>query len=414
VSSIDTLIQLLLPEIDRGKSQFVEMLRSLVAHANPRLAAMAGERGDEAFQEPLLYAHFTAEGSAYPLEQLLFGYIAEDQKPEKTSILTDSAGIVYLPRIGYFLTGRSMTTGTLSRNPATGQFKLCDGLDPIDFVFEPHLVSDTGATEICRYNHPLLDRLFIAEDRRFIRPEVASAARLHVDHLSAALTLIREYCPYYYSRLVQMIRLYVIFDEPRINSFASLDAQGAVFLNANVENDEVFFIEDIAHQGGHVIFSAATSDMDGIFDVDPHTELRRFTANPMETRTLYVVLHGLFTEVAIISCLDAHLDHDRLSQRQRHETAGRLAFALSRLATDLRNVTCSGIFQARGAALYHEFRDAFAIAYSKRRVLVQRCNFSNQPYTFSYPRFATLNPVDRLFAGLTPHNDAAAACQATH
>jgi hypothetical protein len=209
--------------------------------------------------------------------------------------------------------------------------------------------------------------------------------------MSSALAIIRDVCPTYYYYLVRAIKKILIFNDSRLNSFADLSAHGVVFLNVGATDNEIFFIEDIAHQGGHVVFSTSTFHNNGLFDVDQNTPLRAFTGVLQETRSIYVVLHGLFTEIAIISCLDAYLDNGDLTSRYKHELEGRLAFIISRFAMDLKNMSYNGIFSVRGREMYHHFIQVFETIYEKRRSIIRESNFSNQPYTFNYQRFTELN-----------------------
>ena len=58
-------------------------------------------------------------------------------------------------------------------------------------------------------------------------------------------------------------------DADRKNSFASVSVQGISFLNAyQKEYNEVFFMDDFAHQSGHVIFSAMIYDVDNFIQSD--------------------------------------------------------------------------------------------------------------------------------------------------
>jgi hypothetical protein len=393
---IDTLTRQLDSDIEQGQRQFSQVLRTLVASSGCPLTALLNPHNSVVFRDPLLLAHFTAERPTIPLEQFLFGYIDDSRKPTKIPVLADVQGIVYVPMIGYFSSDRHTARLTLSHDPVTKRYELYDGDKRVHCVFEPPLVTKQESIEVCRYNNPLLELLFIDKDLQPIRVDVATPTRQHIDHLSTALAIIRDYCPDYYAHLVHGIRKIVMFSHQRLNSFASLAAHGAIFLNAAEDEDEIFFLEDLAHQGGHVVFSTATFDQGGLFQGDPNMPVRTLTGDPKETRTLYVVLHGLFTEIAIISCLETYLATELPTPRQRHELEGRLAFIISRFAMDLKNVSYPGVFASRGKLLYHEFVRVFEAAYHKRRALVRQCNFSNQAYTFSYRRFAALNPGHKV------------------
>ena len=64
------------------------------------------------------------------------------------------------------------------------------------------------------------------------------------------------------------------FDTYQRNSFATLSAQGIGFFNAYQDNyDEVFFVDDIAHQTGHIIFNVMIYESNQFFRKDKKTVL---------------------------------------------------------------------------------------------------------------------------------------------
>lgn len=388
---IEHLVSNLRPSIDAGIGQLRQATREALARQGCSLLAHIPP-DSEALLEPLLFAHLSKPAPDVTSEQLLAGYVREDTPPLEIAVGSDQHGRVYLPRIGYFITQASQARLNLLLDPASRRHVLHDGREPVPHEFLPPLLAGPEGIEVCRHGHPLLDRFFVNREGDRVSIDVEEAIRAHEVHLGKALQAIARDCPVYASRIGQLVRRLVVFNAEGVNSFADVGAHGAAFINAREDDDEVLFIEELAHQCGHVLFSTATVDNQELFAVSPHAPLRAWTGKDDESRSLYVVLHGLFTEIAIISCLEPFLEgRNATSPRQTRELEGRLAFIISRFAADLANLGHAEVFAPRGAALYRDFLEIFNQVYGKWRDLVRHADFSNQTYTFSYERYIALN-----------------------
>ena len=61
-------------------------------------------------------------------------------------------------------------------------------------------------------------------------------------------------------------------DPKNTNSFATIKAHGMAFFNVyQDEYDEVFFVDDIAHQTGHIIFNVMIYESNRFFKKDKNT-----------------------------------------------------------------------------------------------------------------------------------------------
>jgi hypothetical protein len=323
----------------------------------------------------------------------MFGYIKDSRKPRVIEVISDSAGVIYLPNVGYLLTEPTPRRLSLVWNGQVGSQLYTSCGERINYEFVPVERIQGTSIEICQYNPPLLSRLFRDKEGNPVTVEVTRIARQHVGHLNAAFRVIKEVYPSYYEDIIRCVRKIVIFKSGQLNSFASLSAHGTAFLNTSWDDDEVFFIEDILHQCGHVIFSAFTLSREAYLAVDPDTELQRVTDREDETRTIYVTLHGVFTEAAMNHCLDLCCDIDFFTPRQRHELLGRLTFILTRFANDVTNLNHKELFTPNGQLIFKEFKRTLARIYAKRGSLLSTFPISNQTYNFSYAKFVGLNPL---------------------
>jgi hypothetical protein len=207
--------------------------------------------------------------------------------------------------------------------------------------------------------------------------------------------LIRQYFSDLFIAIRDTTRAVVLFNEPRLPSFAALNAQGMAFFSTSAEDDEVFFVEDIPHQCGHVLFNVLTLDPSRVMGVSRETKLRQFTGRDDETRTVYEAFHGAFTEALMCHCFDRVIEAPGFTDRQRHELLGRFAFIMNRSVVDLRALDRRELFTDAGWTYMAAFKQQFEEIRRRRRGELAQFDVSRQPYVFSYGTFLTDNPVDR-------------------
>lgn len=373
-----------------GQARLAEMMRVLVHNAEPALFERL-EPSDAIFLEPLLFAYFTAKEQRLPLGQLLFGSIPESAKPEKIRVWADHRGVVDLPGIGYLLT---QTSGDLVLvwKGSVGACHLRNGAGSVEHVLcEPLRVEGTPV-EVCRYGNSLLDRLFVNEEGQRVAVEIESVVPAHLKHLTSAFRIISQYDSAYYEEMLRVTRKIVLFEgEP--NSFTALATHGIAFLNTREVDDEVFFVEDLVHQCGHLVFSSLTLETQDFLAVEAEAPLRRLTRDERETRTVYEAFHGVFTEAHMNRCLDICFERRLFAGRQAYELLGRLAYILKRSSRDLRNLGHSEIFTIKGQLLMSWFTQVYNEISQRQVALLSGFDTSNQPYNFSYAKFLELNPM---------------------
>ena len=93
-----------------------------------------------------------------------------------------------------------------------------------------------------------------------------------------------------------------------------------------------------------------------------------------------IVLHGAL-ELAMFT------------DRQRHEIRGRLSLIMRRFQLDLQSTRPLDVFTPEGRGLMTAFATVFDEVFSAARDEIVCCDLRNQPYAFSYDRFAELNPA---------------------
>lgn len=205
--------------------------------------------------------------------------------------------------------------------------------------------------------------------------------------------VLRGVAPVLHDSLREVVRHTVVFEARDAESFATPAAPGAVFLNAAPADGAAFFIEQLPHQGGHNLFHALSAQWDRLIAAGRDLRASTLTGMADDPRTLEVVLHGVFTQSLMCVALGASLEAGALAHddRQQHELLGRLSFAMRRLQLDLTDVRRRDLYTEAGEELVIAFEEAFDDVYRAASGRITGFNLTNQPYAFSYDRFAELN-----------------------
>jgi hypothetical protein len=380
--------QLLLAGISRG----------VLRRTDPDTYDVLSDASGEVFLEPLLFAYFSALKGGKPLielPQIILGHVDSSIWPEAIEVYADTKGRIYLPKIGYFVTLVKNRRLLLRCDGVTKRFSLEDGGVPTDFRFEEILHVPGTSIEVCRYPNSLYEMLLADSSDQHRAVEIKEDVNRYVGSIARALQLIHEKMPEFYQDLLKTVRQIVVFHSSELNSCATLGAHGVAFINFKEGDDEVFFLDDLVHQGGHVIFNAFTAKRKDYCAIDPDAPLSKFTGKENDRRSLYTVLHGCYTEFMMIHCLLTCDERGIFSGRQQHELRGRLAAVFQKSLIDLKTLSHTGLLTELGASLRDTFQQLSDDVRRQRPELL-RYNLSNQPYNFSYERFIELNPIGDL------------------
>ena len=163
------------------------------------------------------------------------------------------------------------------------------------------------------------------------------------------------------------------------------------FLNTREDDAEAFFVEDLAHQCGHIVFNAVTCNPAEYLAVNPDTPLKNYLHRDSESRTVLQAFHGIFTEAVMLACLDRCHAQGVFEGKQARELIGRMAFILRRFGSDLGNLNHPGLFTPLGEWVHVQLVSLFKKYFDAHWTRVRNVDLSNQPYAFSYRRFAEKN-----------------------
>lgn len=396
-------------KIKFGQKQLIENIKILLYKKDSDIFSIIDFEDDRIYQEPLLFAYFNDKKSNnLNLYTILYGYMNFDAQKKGISVESDEYGRVYLPNIGWLMTNEVTQKLKLFKDKNSKIKLLYKGVI-CEYKLESIEKIDNTNIEYLRYPIPLLKQCYYDFDNNLINVEIERISIKHLKNVTKALNLIKRFAPKHFDLIVLATKKIVVFnvDTTLRNSFATLSAHGISFSNAYQEDyNEVFFIDDIAHQTGHIIFNALIYDYPKFIKINPDTilqyiELENIT---VETRNVHVVFYALYTYYATFVCLEVCLIAKVLDAKRTHEALGRLCFYLRKCHLDLNLferasindtfIDVEDIFTEKGLEIFFEIKNKFDLIKEKWRGTLKPLDMSNQPYNFTYSKFVELNPLD--------------------
>jgi hypothetical protein len=331
-------------------------------------------------QEPWVFAHAVARLPAVGAQQLAYGFLPDPERTAQLHVQANAAGVVVLPGLGYLAGASAGETFEIDRNGAYRDWRRPDRrpmrFSPLTFACD--------ALDLAWSAPPAVEALW---------PSLRTSDTAPVGMLSAlakAFDILSEMLPDYAALIVQVTRRILMFDDETTHSFATHAAFGAAFVKIPAEGSESVFLEEIAHQCGHILFSALTHAPDAWLATDAADAPRD---EALEGRSLYTKLHGIFTEAMMLATFDACLTADVFAGRQRHELLGRTALIFRRMHYDLVSVADPALYTLRGQALFEQIYAIFVDVRTRRLDALTGFDFSGQPYSFDPAAFLVLNPA---------------------
>ena len=373
--------------VQSNQTEIINAIKLLIYKENPGLLEKINFDDDELFLEPLLFFYFNFKSQNSLLNQLLTefmqGYFIEKQEVKIDYSFTEK-GIAYLPKLGYF---------------KKGDLALFD---------EIHIIENTNI-EVLKYPAHVLRNIFSDRAGNVIPDdEIELGINLfekNIRYVTNAVLFIKESSNNHFKLIEQCCKKIVLFktDPDFINSFATIKVHGIAFFNVyQDEYDEVFFVDDMAHQTGHVILTTLFYNRKSIFKIDEEQEVENLL-KLKDHRTINVLLHALYTYYTTILCLDNCLANNKFSKAQEKEALARIGFYLNKCRFDLDrfekiNIFYNGIenvLTEDGIEIYNAISEKYLEVFQKWQI-TKDFDYSNQPYNFTFSFFEQLNTLDKI------------------
>lgn len=365
--------------LSTNQASLSDTIRMALYQENEQLFELLNYDNDFIFLEPSLFCYFLSDvkkENKISLEQSLLGYITEASRPQSITVRADAFGLANLPNWGYL---RAMPNEVFR---FTAQ------------QIEPNKFLKNTKIRLCL--HPT-DHLGFEEGITFDEPIEQSLSK-NSDTIQAATHFFQTHLPDFWQVIETVAREFVVFSSPpKYHSFAGIMQHGTAYFNVeNKIQTPVFFIDDIAHQCGHIIFNALTLQTELYLKVPKDEPMSGYTEVQGETRGAYGAFHGLFTYTTILHSLDKVLElQDVFDDQLRHEALGRMGFYIEKFGYDLHLFHKAQILTDLGLDYWRQFAEGYQYIAKKYDAILSTLDYSNQPYTFQYDLFKVLNPIQK-------------------
>ena len=398
-----------LDSIRQGKQILADSIRLVIYKTLPDYFDTLDFEDDKLFLDPLLFAYANSSSGRVPevLMQLLYGSVPREARPQTISVKAGPDGKIYLPNVGWIAGGQPGESYNLSEY--MDQYSL-NG-QPV--VVEPLCLGNKLGIELLPYKIELLSDRYFDVQHRVIAVEIDEPTKKFRRFFNNALDIIAQKIPWVSVLLQEGCFKAQIFDDGTDaqlnahcskNSFASFNVKGMSFHNVYQEwYDEIFFLDDIAHQMGHVIFDYMTTDKNRFYKVN-HSHAISSTSeygqiiDSIEKRSYEILFHALYTYYLILNVLDSCVDDPQFTEEQQLELRGRIAFYLRKCALDFEifepfsaNEIAAQIFSTDGLYIYQEMKQSFSVICSKHGHLFTTCTMNNQAYNYNHRKFLEAN-----------------------
>lgn len=359
----------------------INTIKILLYKEAPHILEQIDFDNDEIFCSPLLFAFFrhkviktfSEEVEKGLLEEFMSGYHVEKKQLQLNHLYNDE-GIAYVPTIGYFKKGD-------------------------DKPFAPTFTVKDTSIKILRCPTPFLKVILETPAEDQLWDEKLYTDR--IDQLNNAMDLIRQHVPDQYKLIDQCCEYIYLFktDPSNSNSFASGNALGLAFFNVYQEDyNEIFFIDDIAHQTGHVIMNNLMFKKETFYKIDASQSVEEILGSP-DHRTVNILIHALYTYYTTFYCLDECITANAFEGNHYKEALARIAFYQRKCNIDLQILDIvikhydgiENIVTQKGLDVINSIRNKFQEINNKWGNIIDTYDFSNQEYNFSFKLFLDLN-----------------------
>lgn len=359
----------------------INTVKLLIYKDYPEILKKLDFDNDAIYCNPLLYAFFRhktiktfeEKQETKIFEELLQGYFVDKEKT-KLETLFNFDDIAYVPNVGYFRRNE--------QEKFASTFKL-----------------ENSSIEILRTTSPVLQSILDIPESDLVWNDVFFEK--NVKYLNNAIAFLKASVPQHFEFIEKCCSHIYLFktDPQNSNSFASGNSLGMVFFNIyQDEYDEVFFIDDIAHQTGHVIMNNFLFEENSIYKID-RKQMVEEIIGIKDNRDVNVLLHALFTYYTTFLCYDACIKDGHFNEKQLKEAIGRIGFYQMKCTYDFNLLykvvdKFGGIemmLTEKGIAIVDLIEKQFDIINKKWSDQTNQLDFSNQDYNFNVKSFFSAN-----------------------
>ncbi|NDP22754.1 MAG: hypothetical protein GZ091_17000 [Paludibacter sp.] len=377
----------MIEKINNSQIKITNTIKLLVYKEIPSILEKVNFDDDDVFLEPFLFTYFNYKKlelfSSNMLSELMQGYFIEKESNFVIDESFNKNNIAYIPKIGYF-----------KRN------------EKVPFE-KTKLIQDTRI-EVIKHPLNLLDNIFKNTRENIIDLNEIIINDLlfenNIDFLTNAFRFIKGSSNNHFKLIELCCKKCVMFktNPGNTNSFATINAHGIAFFNVyQDEYDEVFFVDDIAHQTGHIILTTLFYERKLIFKIDENQDVETITKQK-DHRSIYILLHALYTYYTTFTCLDDCLKNKSFNKKQEIEAIGRVGFYINKCTIDLNNFEkinsyfdgIENVLTDTGIEIYIKIKEKHTEIFNKWNIKISEYSYDNQLYNFSFSNFVKINKIN--------------------
>lgn len=382
-----------------GQGTFCDIIKVALYGENEQVFETLDFEEDALFMEPMLFGYCTKKDPRPLKQQILFGTLKKEDRPEQLPVFTNKNGVVYLPGYAYLRTNCPNAGLELHYKAEEDSLSLTQEGQAVPFTQEAiTYLNNLPQVELSSCIDIYSEALFYA----WPKVEEASITQLleqkgldlaqYQPAIEQALQWLEQFFPEEWEKYALTTRRIVLFSHPQLRNFATREMHGTIYLNVNENSNVAFFLEELIHQCSHTVFNAMTCETQEFFLVDYSQTVGSFLQNN-DYRTLYSALHGIYTTGQIVDLfLKLIKANPNLDARTLHELQGRIAINKTRHNIGLERVEASQIFTPKGQAIFQFYYEQLDENMRKNPAFFEY-DMSTHPVVFNYEKFKADNPI---------------------
>lgn len=340
---------------------------------------------DQIYLEPFLFAAIL-NGNEDHLNRVLFYY-------KRNAGIKLNFNQLYIPSLGYFEIDSKYIKQDIFIKKNENSIKVYNvneecidfELTPIEYIYKN--------IEFLKVNDELLKSFFRNQEGVQVQVDFLDKD-LHEKDFKEGLDIIKRHSLWYYKVLMLVLKKVVFFKgEPYC--FSTIQAHNTIFFNIEKDANEIFFLEHLLHEGAHIIFNYLTFDSkQSLFKYDFNTLLKNIDGIENEHGDLYSRFHGLYTHYVISGNFYEYLERNIYEKdiRKMKELEARFCFDMKKYKMSLE-LFSNDVLLDEGRSFYNIFLSKFHEIKKRSSIDINKYNFDNQSYMFSFEKFCKINII---------------------
>lgn len=334
--------------------------------------------GQQLYVEPFLIAHYNLTNlDKYSLDQILYGYFDNHKNVKNIEVISDKKGIIYLSKIGYFLTSLPNNIFVINFNNKS-QFELKDKTSNkiVDFIFEKLIYVSNTSIEILKYNHPYIyNKLENDQKLRAISTNDIDVEKIlkYSEVLNEGYDLIKSVDELQYYEIQKLVKRIVFFDCGYFMNFTSMDFQGNVFISTYNTSKPLTFIDTLIHETSHLGLNLILMNHQDYFVIDPF-ELKFNSPffKKSTKRGLYHSVHATYVLAKLVRFYNKLYDSGKLTGIKKYELLSLFLLDINLLKEALSYISDQNLYTEKGKVLFNEMKLIYDSVYNSKKDLINK------------------------------------------